>query len=53
MKTRRETRREGLPSSYFVLRNKTGHLNYTRCRRSAKYEKFMKTFLKQDQDRLN
>ena len=53
MKTRREIRRKGLPSPYFVLRNKTGHLNYTRPRRSAKYEKFMKTFLKQDQDRLN
>ena len=46
MKTRRETRRGGQPSSHFVL-------NYARRRKSAKYERFIKTFLKRDQDRLN
>ena len=46
MKTRRET------GDHFVLRNKTEHLNYARRKRSAKYERFIKTFLKPDQDRL-
>ena len=53
MKTRRETRRGGQPSPYFSLRKKTVHLNYTRRRRSVQYERFIKTFLKRDQDRLN
>ena len=53
MKTRRETRRGGQPSPYFVLRNKTKHLNYTRRRRSAKYERFIKTFFKQNQNKIN
>ena len=53
MKTRRETRKGGRPSPHFVLRNRTEHLYYTRHRRSAKYERFIKTFLKRDQDRLN
>ena len=52
MKTRRETRKEGLSSPHFVLRNKTQHLNYTKRRRSAKYERFIKIFLKRDQDGL-
>ena len=51
MKTRCETRTGGQPCPHFVL--KTEHLNYTRRRRSAKYERFIKTFLKRDQDRLN
>ena len=38
---------------HFVLGNKAEHLNYTRRRRSAKYERFFKTFLKRDEDRLN
>ena len=53
MKTRRETRRGGRPSPYFVLRDRTEHLNYSRRKRSAKYERFIKIFLKRDQDRLN
>ena len=53
MKTRRETRRGEQPSPYFALRKKTEHLNYTRRRRSVKYERFIKTFLKRDQDRFN
>ena len=53
MKARRETRREEWPSPHFVLRNRTEHLQYTRRRRSTKYEGFFKTFLKRDQDRLN
>ena len=52
IKTRRETRKEGLSSPHFVLRNKTQHLNYTKRRRSAKYERFIKIFLKRDQDGL-
>ena len=44
MRTRREAMRGGQSFPHFVLRNKTGHLN---C------ERFIKTFLKQDQDRLN
>ena len=48
MKTRGER-----PSPHFVLRNRTGHLNYSRRKKSAKYERFIKTFLKRDQDRLN
>ena len=51
MKTRRETRTGGQPSPHFVLR--TEHSNHTRRRRSAKYKRFIKTFLKRDQDRLN
>ena len=51
MKTRRET--GGRHSPHFVLRNKTEHLNYARRKRSAKYERFIKTFLKRDQDRRN
>ena len=50
MKTRRETRRGGQPSPHFVLRNKAEQLNYTKLRKSAKYEKFIKTFLKRNQD---
>ena len=53
MKTSRETRRGGKTSPHFVLRNKTEHLNYTRRNRSAKYERFIKIFLKCDQDGLN
>ena len=53
MKTRRGTRREGRSSPHFVLRNRAEHLYYTRRRGSAKYERFIKTFLKRDQDRLN
>ena len=53
MKTRRETRKGGRPSPHFVLRNRTEHLYYTKHRSSAKYERFIKTFLKRDQDRLN
>ena len=53
MKTRRETRKGGRPSPHFVLRNRTEHLHCTRCRRSAKHERFIKAFLKQDQDRLS
>ena len=53
MKTRRGTRREGRSFPYFVLRNGTKHLYYSRRRGSAKYEGFMKTFLKRDQDRLH
>ena len=53
MKTRRETRKGGRPSPHFVLRNRTEHLYYTRHRRSTKYERFIKTFLKRDQDRRN
>ena len=53
MKTRRETRKGGRPSPHFVLRNRTEHLYYTRHRRSTKYERFIKTFLKRDKDRLN
>ena len=45
-KTRRETREGGQSSPHFVLRNKTEHLNYTRRGRSAKYERFVKTFFK-------
>ena len=52
IKTRRETRKEELLSPHFVLRNKTQHLNYTKRRRSAKYERFIKIFLKRDQDGL-
>ena len=52
MKTRRETRRGGQPSPHFVLRSKTEYLNYTSLRKSAKYERFIKIFLKQGQDRL-
>ena len=51
MKTRCETRTGGQPCPHFVL--KTEHLNYTRRRRSAKYERFIKTFLKRDQGRRN
>ena len=53
MKTRRGTGREGRSSPYFVLRNRTEHLYYTRRRGSAKYEGFMKTFLKRDQGRVH
>ena len=53
MKTRHETRRGGRPSPNFVLRNRTEHLYYTGHRRSAKYERFIETFLIGDQDRLN
>ena len=53
MKNRHETRKGGRPSPHFVLRNRIEHLYYTRHRRSAKYERFIKTFLKRDQDRLN
>ena len=45
--------KEGDPLPHFVLRNRTEHLHYTRHRRSAKYERFIKTFLKRDQNRLN
>ena len=48
MKTRCENRKGGRPSPHFVLRNRTEHLYYTRHRSSAKYERFMKTFLKRD-----
>ena len=48
MKTRGER-----PSPHFVLRNRTEHLNYSRRKKSAKYERFIKTFLKRDQDRLS
>ena len=51
MKTRRENRKGGQPSPHFVLRNRTEHLYYTWHVRSTKYEKFIKTFLKRDQDR--
>ena len=51
-KTRRETREGGQSSPHFVLRNKTEHLNYTRRGRSAKYERFVKTFFKTCQDGL-
>ena len=53
MKTRCETRKGGGPSPHFVLRNRTELLYYTRHRRSAKYERFIKIFLKRDQDRRN
>ena len=54
MKTRREARRGGRPSPHFqLLRNRTEHLYYTRRRRSAKHERFIKIFLKRDQDLLN
>ena len=53
MITRRKTRKGGRPSPHFVLRNRTEHLYYTRHRRSAMYERFIKTFLKLDQDRRN
>ena len=53
MKTRRETRKGGRLSPHFVLGNRTEHLYYTRHRRSAKYERLIKTFSKRDQDRLN
>ena len=53
MKTRHETSRGGWPSPRFVLRKRAELLHYTRRRRSAKYERFIKTFLKWDQDRLN
>ena len=53
MKTRRETRKGGRPSPHFVLRNRTEHLYYTRHRRITKYERFIKTFLKRDQDHRN
>ena len=53
MKTRRETRTGGKPTPHFVLRSKTEHLNYTRRRKSAKYERFIEIFLKREQDRLN
>ena len=53
MKTRRETRKGGQSSPHFVLRNKTAHLNYSKRRRSARFKRFIKTFLKRDQDGLN
>ena len=53
MKTRCETRKGGRTSPHFVLLNRTEHLYYTRHRGSAKYERFIKTFLKRDKDRLN
>ena len=53
MKTRRETKRGWQTSPHFVLRNRTEHLYYTRHRRSTKYERFIKTFLKRDQDHRN
>ena len=53
MKARCETRRERQPSPHFVLRNKAEHLNHTRRGKSATYERFIKAFLKGDQDRLN
>ena len=67
MKTRRETRKGGQNSLHFVLTNRTEHLYYTYITlilhlyytyitldiRSAKYKRFMKTFLKRDQDRRN
>ena len=53
MKTRRGTRREGRSSPHFVLRDRAEHIYYTRRRESAKYERFIKTFLKRDQDRLH
>ena len=53
MKTRRETRKGGQSSPHFVLRNKAAHLNYTKRRRSARFERFIKTFLKRDQGGLN
>ena len=53
LKNRSETRRGRRSTRYFVLRNRREHLYYTRRRRSAKYEKFIKTSLKYDQDRLN
>ena len=53
MKTRRETRKGGRTSPHFVLLNRTEHLYYTRHRRGAKNERFIKTFLKRDKDRLN
>ena len=46
MKTRHETRRGGQPSPHSVL-------NYARRGKSGKYEIFIKTFLKRDQDGLN
>ena len=52
-KTRCENRKGGRPSPHFVLRNRTEHLYYTRHRSSTKYERFIKTFLKRDQDRRN
>ena len=53
MKNRYETRKGGRPSPHFVLRNRIDHLYYSRHRTSAKYERFMRTFLKRDQDSLN
>ena len=53
MKTRCQTRKGGRPSTYFVLRSKAEHLYYTRHRRSTKYERFIKIFLKRDQNRRN
>ena len=53
MKTRHETKKGGRSSSHFVLRNRTEHLYYTRHRSRAKYKRFIKTFLKRDQDRCN
>ena len=53
MKNRYETRKGGRPSPHFVLRNRIDHLYYSRHRTSAKFERFMKTFLKRDQDSLN
>ena len=53
MKTRRETKKGGRTSPHFVLRDRTGHLYYTRHRRSAMYERFIKIFLKLDQDCRN
>ena len=49
IKTKRETKRGRRSSPHFVLK----HLHYTRHRRSAKDEKFIKAFLKWNQDRLN
>ena len=51
MKTRGEPGGEDdpLPILYWEKEQKT----YTRRRRSAKYERFIKIFLKRDQDRLN
>ena len=53
MKARRETRKRRRTYPHFVLRNRTEHPYYTRYRRSTKYERFIKTFLKGDQDRIN
>ena len=50
MKTRRGTRKGGRSSPHFVLKIRTEHLHFTRPRRDAKYERFIKTFLKRDQN---